>query len=551
MTYRQKLFILLTALFIFRCVMACFTELLPEEAYYWTYAQNLSLSYYDHPNMVANIIYVFGLFGKSELTVRLGAIILSVLTSIVVFKLAKLLFNEETAFWSVIILIATPLSAASAFLMTPDAPLFFFWVLTIYCIARATRGNNEDGRMENEGERMIAGSHDPVTVSSLDGLRATENGSRHRLQIPDSGLKAPKTQRFKDSYWWYFAGLSMGAAWSSKYTASFLGISVLLYFLLSNKNRKWFLRKEPYIAILLAFIVFSPVIIWNYQNDWASFKFQTVHRAKTSPPFSIKLFLRFAGIQLGTVFPYWFPFVIYAAYKSVRRIITEWEDRLLLLMSFFLPMFLFFGASSFRQMIKLNWTSPTFFTAIIATAAVFSGKFKRTFTVFAAISLILTVFAHFLIAYPLFNLPAEKNFFGWNEIAGQIDKKIEAIAHENALPDSTPKLFILGCGNKYLMASEVNFYKKNPAPVVSVNAFGTSALEYDYITYPPKYIGWDALMVYDKGEPPANMDIKLTVFESADPPEEVQIIRYGKVIRTFVMMHCRNYKGPVFTDKEP
>ncbi len=126
--------------------MTCFTELLPEEAYYWTYAQNLSLSYYDHPNMVANIIYVFGVFGKSELAVRLGAIILSVLTSIVVFKLAKLLFNEETAFWSAIILISTPLSAASAFLMTPDAPLFFFWVLTIYCIARATYQENEEGR---------------------------------------------------------------------------------------------------------------------------------------------------------------------------------------------------------------------------------------------------------------------------------------------------------------------------------------------------------------------------------------------------------------------
>src|SRR4029078_12033070 len=42
----------------------------------------------------------------------------------------------------------------------------------------------------------------------------------------------------------------------------------------SQEYRRWFREPGPYIACAIAIFVFSPVLIWNWQNDWISFGFQ-------------------------------------------------------------------------------------------------------------------------------------------------------------------------------------------------------------------------------------------------------------------------------------
>ena len=64
----------------------------------------------------------------------------------------------------------------------------------------------------------------------------------------------------------------------SKYTALFLVPSVLLFLLADRAHRKWLLRKEPYLAFFLSLVIFSPVILWNYQHQWVSFAFQFSRR---------------------------------------------------------------------------------------------------------------------------------------------------------------------------------------------------------------------------------------------------------------------------------
>ena len=58
----------------------------------------------------------------------------------------------------------------------------------------------------------------------------------------------------------------------SKYTA-ILPIFGVLVFLLTARRRA-LLRAGPWLAALVALAVFSPVIVWNMQNGWASFAFQ-------------------------------------------------------------------------------------------------------------------------------------------------------------------------------------------------------------------------------------------------------------------------------------
>ncbi|MEO8991685.1 MAG: glycosyltransferase, partial [Nitrosospira sp.] len=58
---------------LLRLVYLGTAELIPDEAYYWNYAQHMDLSFYDHPPMVAWLIWLgTAIFGNSEFGVRIG-----------------------------------------------------------------------------------------------------------------------------------------------------------------------------------------------------------------------------------------------------------------------------------------------------------------------------------------------------------------------------------------------------------------------------------------------------------------------------------------------
>jgi dolichol-phosphate mannosyltransferase len=64
----------LAAVLLLRLVYLGLPELMEQEAYYWVYAQHPSLSYLDHPPLVALLIWLgTAVFGTSEFGVRVGA----------------------------------------------------------------------------------------------------------------------------------------------------------------------------------------------------------------------------------------------------------------------------------------------------------------------------------------------------------------------------------------------------------------------------------------------------------------------------------------------
>jgi hypothetical protein len=51
---------------LFRLILLPFMGLMPQDAYYYLYGQNLSLSYFDHPGMIGYILRLFtDVFGTS------------------------------------------------------------------------------------------------------------------------------------------------------------------------------------------------------------------------------------------------------------------------------------------------------------------------------------------------------------------------------------------------------------------------------------------------------------------------------------------------------
>lgn len=71
---------------------------------------------------------------------------------------------------------------------------------------------------------------------------------------------------------WLILGVMIGLGLMNKITFLWFGLGLFIG-LLTTENRKQLLTIWPYLAGLIAFIIFLPYIIWNVQNDFAHLEF--------------------------------------------------------------------------------------------------------------------------------------------------------------------------------------------------------------------------------------------------------------------------------------
>ncbi|OGS19318.1 MAG: hypothetical protein A2219_07615 [Elusimicrobia bacterium RIFOXYA2_FULL_50_26] len=362
------------ALTLWRLFLCATLQLHPDEAYYWLWSRHLSLSYYDHPPMIAYFIKATTLFGGAEIWVRLSGVIVSIAISVIAWRLAKQLFNDEkVAAASVWLINMYPLTMAGAILMTPDVPAFLFWALTLYFF----------------------------------------------WQIVRTGSAA----------YWYVTGVFFGLGLLSKYTVVLFAPCAVL-FLLFTSERRWFKTVHPYLAMLVSVAVFSPVILWNSSNNWISFAFQLGH-GMGGQSYSLARFFEYLGSQLMVASPFlWIggmaAVFIYLFSREKEKVFTA-------MMS--LPIIAFFAYSALKKHGEANWPALAYFGFTFGLAHYFakSEGVKKLFwqgsLIFCLfISLLLTLHARFGV------LPIERYsreaavidatnwFYGYRELGAEIQR---------------------------------------------------------------------------------------------------------------------------------
>jgi len=144
-------------------------------------------------------------------------------------------------------------------------------------------------------------------------------------------------------HFWYLTGVMLGLGLLSKYTMILFTPCVLMFLLASAESRKWLFRKEPYLALLLGLLIFSPVILWNARHEWISFLFQLKHGVELKRNSGLRTFGDFWGGQAGLISPLVFFGVLWAMGKSAIQGFARRRDDLLLLFFTSAPVLFFFG----------------------------------------------------------------------------------------------------------------------------------------------------------------------------------------------------------------
>lgn len=291
---QKKIFNLIALTFFIKLVVALTFPLVGDEAYYWFWGQNLQLSYFDHPGMVAWISALSGLipFGAKWANTRIVFVILSTITFYIwikVFLRRRQQLNSENLSYELNVFTAffmlNPFLGLGGILITPDAPLLLFWGLASYFV-----------------------------------------------------LKILEKQKSKD---YILLGASLGLGFCSKYHIVLFPL-VTLIALAFEKRLKVFFSKKVLLTVLFGLLFCAPVLIWNYQNDFASFKFQLSHGFETPKPYQSWWTTSYLLGQILIFNPILLFTLIFKSKKSLFRISA-------------LGQWFFFLYSSFKAKVEANW----------------------------------------------------------------------------------------------------------------------------------------------------------------------------------------------------
>lgn len=96
MKSRTQLLLTLGLFTLYHVITGATLSLSDDGAYYWEWSRHLALSYYDHPPVIAYLIWAStSLFGSSPLAIRLPNIISLLLTSLVIYRLCDYLYHDK------------------------------------------------------------------------------------------------------------------------------------------------------------------------------------------------------------------------------------------------------------------------------------------------------------------------------------------------------------------------------------------------------------------------------------------------------------------------
>ncbi|HEV7402920.1 MAG TPA: glycosyltransferase family 39 protein, partial [Chthoniobacteraceae bacterium] len=383
----------------------------------------------------------------TEFGIRFFSPILSLITALLMFRLARRLYSEEVAVWTTIGLSCVPIYQVGGLLMTIDPLSMCFWMAALYTCWRALE----------------------------------------------------QSPRF--SVWWPATGLLIGLGFLCKWTNALELLSIILLLAGTPKYRRE-LRHAGFWSMLAAFIPCTvPPIVWNAQNQWITIVHLKEHSGVNhATSFDPGEFCTFVGGQFAVYSPVIFAAMLAAIWLGVGRARLHFKPRFLL--AFTLPILILYFTLSLREAGEANWTAPgTLSLGLLAAALVHelaAGRAWLRYAMFGGMALgavmsllILNTDLPRLLGlsmpYEVVTSAGERRdvdtstrLRGWRTTAEVVEQKRAEFEKEHG------PVFLIG--NKYQTAAILSFYLHDPRiefpghPAVYIP--GSQALENQFSFWP-------------------------------------------------------------------
>ncbi len=487
-------------------------DLVQDEAQYWDWSRDLQLSYYSKGPLIAYINWLgTAFFGNTELGVRIGAVMGSLLVQCVIYLgLSKLAGRSWLGVWTLVIANTAPLFMAAGVMMTTDNPLIVCWSGALFCVYWLQRPD-------------LPGASSRWPASLLAACVAFGILAKYMMLaiLPVVFM-----------FW-------LGLAWDRRLDRAGVKRSA---------------------AALLAGVVLGllPILLWNAMNDFVGFRHvgALAGMADQEPQALLKplQFLEYIGVQAGLITPWWLWFMLLGGCLALRLL---WKGRkeqqagepetggqpadrtlLWLLVAGFWPMWLYFLLWSFKaDKLYPNWPAVCYAAGFCLAGLGFmrwrekaSPGWKKAWPLVGLAIFLLLHLQNWLPVPDAVN-PALR-LKGWSDLG----RKLEEVRQtEFSDPD---KVFFFA--KSYAITAALSFYGPEQKRAYCAD-FGRRMSQYDLWPDPGSKKGWDAVFVRKRfrNSIPEQLDGMCGKVENF----HYQTTHRGQPARKFTITLCRDFTG--------
>ncbi len=380
-----------------------------DEAHYVLYAKFLDLSYVDHPPLVGWVhALIFYTLGTNEFLARLPAILIFAATSYLAYRFLWYISRSASlSLAAVLALNSSFLFNALALMLLPDTLLLFLAFLFLEIM-----------------------------------LKIAAHGQRKHF---------------------LYLGLILGTAGLAKYTA-ILFLPPFFLFCLRRRRFALLFSGNLFLTTLIAGLCLIPVLIWNGQNDWISFRYQGQHLTSFSAHMLKNFFFSLMG-QFLSYSPFLFAVACYGFIKSWSAL----NERIFLAFLLGASSLIFFSFFSFFDVILPHWNC-LFYILFIPLGVYYLGKGenkrkKKILKICIGFSCALTIFLYAELAGKFFRFPDFRSpfqdIYGWDHICQEANRWLKknprspkALAVTNWTMGSRVMYYSLPYGNEIFVIDE-------------------------------------------------------------------------------------------------
>ena len=407
--------------FLINVIQGTFTELVDDEAYYHIYAQSLDWGYFDHPPFLAILIWLGEtIFGTTEIGVRFFVIALQPLYLWIFWRtICPTNATRKDATLYMLISSAIIMMQPYGFVAVPDAPLLLGTALFF---------------------------------------------AAYKAFLENRKLS------------WLWLGIAMAVMAYSKYQGALVVLFAILF------NPKLLINFRFYASGAVALALFTPHLLWQYNNDWPSFMY---HLSDRNRPFAWSSVTEYILNLIAVFSPFFIPLWVQAYRKVKAQNLFEralkWTP---------ISFFIFFLLSSARGSTQPQWLIvATFGLVWILFFYLREHERSRKYAVrMALFTLALISILRIEMIFNIFGLSQKLKVSGNREKYGAIEQ----------IANGRPVIF----KGSYATASKYIFYTKGEG--YCTPALGYRTHQWQYID-DSKFLGKEVIVEYSPTEEEINL----------------------------------------------
>ncbi len=439
-----------------------------DEAQYWEWSQQLDWGYYSKGPLIAWLIAAGeALFGHGEWQTRLFGWVAHAITIVLVFHFARQVWqSRRAAWWAALLFATTPLYFVLSLVMTTDNLMLLFWTWALWASYRALILNKEKA--------------------------------------------------------WYECGAAIGLGALTKLSIGLLPFIVGL--LVLGQKRWWHHLRSPHLwlSLVLMLALMSPMLIWNFNNDWVMLRHDSAHIASDGRSLSsLAIFVAGQFVVLSVII------ALVATWALAKKAPHE-GARYLKAITLGLMLFFLWKASGGK--IQINWAAATYVSLLVLLAGVTIDMSKRLRTVLVtgiSFSLLFTVALLFPRSFGFDGLqdPFKKNKY-WRAPLASLASQLP------------PADFILT--DTYHLAAELAYYWPEPLPVYITGSSHRRYNQHDLWPSIERETGKSALYIIALPGVHASLN---SAFQRCELKATLPVKAWdGQVVRTLKGYYCENYQ---------